>query len=797
MLLHILKKDLKRKRTMNIILLVFIMLASTFLAASTSNMITIMGALDYFMDVSHVADYFMIMVGETERTPLDDFLEDCEYVAEYEAKDTYMITDEDIEIISCAATQPEVNAYNRGNTVMLEAVPENFGRVFDTEDNLLTLQNGEIALPASQAEANELQAGDRLKIMCGDVSMEFTVRTVVKDALLGSEFMGPKRLFINKEDFEGLTGNEERYHTMLYHINCTDQESFAREFKKQNIPVVGNVDKATLKMCYFFDIVMAGILVVVGICMILVSFLILRFTIVFTLQEDYKEIGIMKAIGIGEMRMKGIYLLKYFAVALVGSALGLLCSFPLEELLLSSAMKNFVIPDVGSNALCNVLCAVSVVLIVALFCYACTGKIKKYTVIEAIRRGSNGERYHAGEKIRLHKRKAIRPFVYMACNDILSNIKRYLVLTLIFCIGTLEILLPLLAVHTLKDGSIIRTFNMQPASVFIDTGEAEEYIVQQDTGLIRSDMRKIEEALAAHGLKARTWVEMWYVVSCYGEKDSDSALTGTGTYTSQQIGAEADDYDVLEGSVPIFDNEVMVTEKTAKELGVSIGDTVHYQFPDGEKEFIVTGIYQTMMNMGYGLRVSKDAEIPYETLGGIFAFQVRIEGDLDEAELKMAVEDIFPDYKVSTASEYVSDMIGVMDQMDALQFLVTVLVLVINVLITVLMVKTFITKERGEIAMLKSIGFADRTIRGWQSMRIVCVLAVAILTGTLLSRILGPVTIGAIFSAMGATSIRLVSNPLETYVAYPLLLLAVTGGAAYLCAAEVKKVDTKEINTIE
>ena len=794
MLLHILKKDLKRKRTMNIILLLFIMLASTFLAASTSNMITITGALDCFMNVSDVPDYFMIKVGETDRTPLDDFLEDCEYITEYETRDTYMITDEDIEIISCAAA-PDMHQYNRGNTVMLEPVPENFAKVFDEKNNPLTLQCGEIALPASQANANELQVGDRLKIMCGDGSMEFTIRAIVKDALLGSEMMGPKRLFINEEDFEKLAGKEERYHTMLYHINCTDKEAFLKEFKKENISVIGSVDKATVKMCYFFDLVLAGILVIVGICMILVSFLILRFTIVFTLQEDYKEIGIMKAIGIRDMRMKGIYLLKYFVIALVGSAFGLLCSFPLEKMLLASAMKNFVTPDVRSNAVYNILCAILIVFIVLLFCYGCTGKIKKYTVIEAIRRGSNGERYNAGGKIRLHKRGSLRPFMYMACNDVVSNVKRYLILALIFCIGTLEILLPLMTVHTLKDESIIRTFNMQPASVFIDTGEAENYVIQSDDSLIRSDMRDIQEKLAQHGLEVQVWIEMWYVISCYGENDSDASITAT--YTSQQIGLEEDDYDVLEGSVPLFDNEVMVTEKTAGELGVSIGDTVHYQFPEEEKEFIVTGIYQTMMNMGYGLRVSKDAELPYQTLGGIFSFQVQIESELNETELKEAVEDIFPDYKISTTSEYMGKMIGVIDQLDALQFFVTALVLVINVLITVLMVKTFITKERGEIAMLKSIGFADRTIRGWQSMRIVCVLAAAILAGTLLSRILGPVTVGAVFSVMGATSIKLVANPLEAYVLYPVLMLAVTGSAAYLCAAEVKKVDTKEINTIE
>ena len=43
MLLHILRKDLKRKRTMNIILFLFILLATTFLAASVNNFVTITG----------------------------------------------------------------------------------------------------------------------------------------------------------------------------------------------------------------------------------------------------------------------------------------------------------------------------------------------------------------------------------------------------------------------------------------------------------------------------------------------------------------------------------------------------------------------------------------------------------------------------------------------------------------------------------------------------------------------------------------------------------------------------------
>jgi putative ABC transport system permease protein len=47
---------------------------------------------------------------------------------------------------------------------------------------------------------------------------------------------------------------------------------------------------------------------------------------------------------------------------------------------------------------------------------------------------------------------------------------------------------------------------------------------------------------------------------------------------------------------------------------------------------------------------------------------------------------------------------------------------------------------------------------------------------------------------MGATDIQMVTNPIETYLLYPLLLLVVTGGCAYLSAGSIKHVDIKEMN---
>lgn len=793
MLFHILKKDLKRKRTMNVVIFMFIILAAAFLASSVSNMITITGAVDYFLKKAKTPDYVIITASESRETEINTFLKECGLVTEYETQELYTILDDDIEIVK--SSEGEKNRkYERGNTLSIAPVPRNFAKVFDDKGNDVVLHPGELAIPKLQAEKNDLHIGDVLKISCEGKSMEFTIKVITKDAIFGTQYMGFKRMGITEEDYQELTGGNLSVYTLSYYVNCQDQKEFLKEFRENNFEIISMVDKSTIKMCYFLDTLISAILIVVSICLILISFLILRFTIVFTLQEDYKEIGIMKAIGIESIGIKKIYLIKYLMLSMAGAGIGFFVSFPFGNMLLSQSMENILYIDGKSNAGINVLCCLLIVTTVLLFCFTSMSKVNKFTAMEAIRRGKNGERYKTKNLLKLSKRSKMPPVFYMACNDVLSNGKKYLAMAAIFCIGTLLILLPLKAVHTLKDENIIRTFGMQPSDLFIDTGKMEEYILKKDDGFILSNIQEVEEELNRQGLKAKVWMENNYLTGCYGNDSKEKV----NYFISQQIGKEEDDYDVLEGTVPLFPNEIMVTRKTADELSVEIGDSVFLQYEDRDQEFIVTGIFQTMMNMGNGFRVSKDAEIPFQLLAGCFAMQVEVNSDLPEKELIEKVQKIFPDYEVEDSSTYIKQMTGgTLDQMDGLVLLITLTVIFINILITVLTMKTMIVGERGEIAMLKSIGFADKTIKGWQSIRILLILTFCVILGTVLSSFLAPVTIGPIFGIMGASNIRFATDPLEAYVLYPAFLLAATGITAYLCSFEICKVDLKEINTIE
>ena len=41
------------------------------------------------------------------------------------------------------------------------------------------------------------------------------------------------------------------------------------------------------------------------------------------------------------------------------------------------------------------------------------------------------------------------------------------------------------------------------------------------------------------------------------------------------------------------------------------------------------------------------------------------------------------------------------------------MVMIINILVVVLMEKSFLTKERGEIALMKAMGFKNHTLIAW------------------------------------------------------------------------------------
>lgn len=791
MFFRILKNDLKRKRTINIILFMFIAMATMFFASSVSNLITVTGAVDYFMEVSNVPDRFVMAMSGTEHDTIGEYLEKSDSVSDYEVIPMYSVTNERISIVEAKNT--EKTKYERTSTLSIQAVKDGYMQVFDRNDKSLELQPGEIAFTKLEADENNLQIGDKVRIVVGDVEQEFTIAAITKDAVFGAAFMGFKRVLISEEDFRVFANQEGLMQTNIYCINEENTKEFLSDWQKQNFNIIAMVDQSMVSMAYLMDMLVAAILIVVSICLILIAFMVLRFTIMFTLQEDYREIGIMKAIGLRDVGIKGIYLIKYFGIAVFAALVGMIVSFPFGRMMLKQTIDNMVVKSAEQNMLLHIVSAIVVVVVVLLFSNASANKLRKFSAIDAIRNGSNGERYQVKSRLRLWKKSYMKPGFYMACNDILSNPKRFLTLVITFCLGTLLILIPLSALHTLTSDNVISLFSMEPSDVYLDNGRTDDYIAEKNVEKIKKDLEELENMMSEHKLNAKTGVDIGYLIPCYAN-DKEKKVS---YLTLQEVGSWDRSYDVLRGREPEAEDEIMLTEITAEEMGVVIGDTITFEYPDREETYMITGLYQSMMNLGKGFRVSRTAELDENYISAILCIQVEIE-DMETDEAYECLKEIFPDYGVRQVQEFIDDMMGnISDMIQSVIYLLTVVVLVINGLITALMMKAMIAKERGDVALLKSIGFSNARISAWQIERVLLLLVTSIAMGTVLSKFLASCTMGPIFVMMGASSIQLEVKPLETYIIYPCILLIVTGLVASLCTYDVKKIEAREVNSIE
>lgn len=789
MFFRILKKDFRRKRSMNIILLIFIILATTFLASSVNNLMAISRSVDYFMDKAKTPDYIISAYDRGENEELDKWINSSKYINSYEADRSIILSKDSVKM-----KNHEVNKdFEPSGQMLLEAQPKNYGKLLSEKGEEINLKQGEAAFSIVDKTKNDLQIGDKVVITLGNIEKEFTIKEFSKDAIFGSSMMEMKRVLISNEDYNEFKAGKDAGIMINYYIKTSNVEGLEKEFKNVPCNTTINFDQSMLSTTFILDMMPSGVLIIVSLCLILIAFLILRFTIIFTLQDDFKEIGVMKAIGLRNFDIKKVYLIKYLAITIIGAVLGFAASFPFGNVFFSQSQGNILMETSARNVYVNIICSIFIVLIVLLFCYTCTRKLNKFSAIDAIRNGSNGESFKNNRRLKLKSYHKLNVPTFIALNDILCNFKRFIVLILTFCIGTILIIVPLNTINTFKDGNIIKIFGIDYSDVYLETDNMDKYTMANKEGYLK-DLEKLTQSFKADGIDMKIYGQAIYRLKFYAEdKENIQPIMSL-----QYLNNDNNNLEVLEGKMPELENEAALTEIAAKKLNVSIGDTIHVQLGKSEKELIITGLYESMTNMGLSVRLNPKMDIDFKYLAVISPFQGKLGSNNDVQAVMEKLRNKYPSYTFNDSQGYVSRYIGsTIDQVGVMKNLIVLVVICINALITILMMKAFITKEKAQIAMLKSIGFRNSSIRFWQSARISLVLITAIILGIILSSFLGPLTMGQVLSIMGIHNLVFKVKPLEVYVVYPVILLAVTTAIAYVSASAVKKVDLKEINNME
>lgn len=788
MLFRILKKDLKRKKTMNIILFLFIVLAAMFVASGINNVVTVMNGTDYYLDKAGVGDYIVITMGDNAVGTLDELLETESAVKDYRLETVVYGSQDNVTAVDGSALESK-------NTTIFQSIDDSSIKFFDKDNQEITgVKKGEIYVSGSFMEENNLKEGDLICLEHSGVEMTLALAGTAKDALLGSDFMGNTRFILNNEDIQMLVENEEiyqHYRGEICYID-TDDVSAVSSAMAHVSGIAFDGTRSTIKMCYVMDMIVAFIMLLLSVCLIIVAFVVLKFSITFTIAEEFREIGVMKAIGLSNGKIRGLYIVKYLLMAVLGSAIGFFASIPFGNLLLDSVSKKMVLGN-DNGVLINLLGAVLVILVILLFAYLCTGKVKQSSPIDAIRNGQTGERYKRKNAIRMHKFPGGNA-LFMAINDIFSSPGRFLAIIFSFGLCTLFVLILANTTATMKSPNLVETFGTRSDLYMTDVSDVMKYMSASAEKTMEERLAEIERQLCEEGMPAELCIEVQYKYPITFE-GSDYMLT-----CQQGLGTEISQYQFTEGEAPSNKNEIAITPQIAELTGAHIGDTMMIHYGEEDLECMVTGYFQTMNLLGEVIRLHEDAPSDFKDIASAMSYQINFTDDPTEEEIELRkerIKELFDNDKVMNATEYCIDCTGVVGTLEGVQFLLLGITLVVVVLVVVLMERSFIADEKSQIAILKAIGFRDSAIIRWHIYRFGLAALIAVILAAALSIPMTEVCINPIFGMMGATDVEYNIIPLQIFGLYPGIVLAVTVVVTWMTALYTKTIKSSDTANIE
>jgi putative ABC transport system permease protein len=120
--------------------------------------------------------------------------------------------------------------------------------------------------------------------------------------------------------------------------------------------------------------------------LIFIATLSIRLTFLATIDEDLREIGVMKAMGISKKNINKVYLNKYRFMSVIAGILGYALSFVVVNLF-NSNMRLYISSDLSGNLkyVLSLIAPLFVYFMIMMYCKKVLKKIDKISAVEALR----------------------------------------------------------------------------------------------------------------------------------------------------------------------------------------------------------------------------------------------------------------------------------------------------------------------------------------------------------------------------------------------------------------------------
>ncbi|WP_306366650.1 FtsX-like permease family protein [Nocardiopsis sp. CC223A] len=788
--------DLTKNKGVTLALIVVLTLSAFLMATGAMVMERSLGSVDRFFEQAKPAHFLQMHRGDHDPEAL------ARFAAEHPEIDTWLVQEMlGFDGASLTWRRPSTGeAGDLGDSLidnLFVTQNEEFDLLLDETGAAPHPAPGEIHVPVTYQQRFGLRVGDELGVGTDDGIHRLRIQGFVRDAGMASSLSSSIRFLVSEDDYAALEAAGGGAPEIMVEYRLADPAGAAdlQRAYDADADLPGNGQAVTFAMIRllntFSDGLVATALVFASLLLITISLLNLRFVIRGTLEDQVRQIGAMKAIGIPGREISRLHLAKYGLMTLLACAVGGILAVPATGLLTQGVQVNYGEAPPGITTFLVPLLALALVyLFVVLVCRGVLRGVERIEVVNALVHGSVLDERRTARRAKRRARRVRRtglapegavrgtrtgalprPGVNgrLVLLDLRAELGQWVLIPAVFFLAAVLMALPTNLLNTFESPRFATYMGVPQSDLRADVQFSDD--VDTVRAALLTDMRRDDRLT-----DVRVFATVLYRVQ--GEEGWETLHVEVGDHSGDAI-------EYLRGGPP-ESGEIALSMLNADAYGVSVGDelAVDRSAADGGPgetgegtSLTVSGVYQDVTSSG--LTAKAQGEVTSGAAG--YTIYADTTGRTDPGDVAADYGERFPTASMVPMREFMQQTLSYAT--DALRSAAVLSVLFgvgVAVLITSLFLGLRLTRDRRKMGVLSALGFSTGEIIAQVRVKTLLAVALGTVAGLVFAATAGERVIGSLLASagLGFADLEFLPNPLLVYAAYPLVLV----GAGYLGA---------------
>lgn len=620
---------------------------------------------------------------------------------------------------------------------------------------------GTIWIPTSMAATSGITIGDFVEFQTSENSFKLSVAAIVVDLPYGGPFTTNARIWMNELDYNahlGMMAGTDQYMMALRYEDYHQRTDYWTNFEQYlNSPYLESKMEYEQISSFYLIInkIIGFIMVVLAIAMLFISLFIIGLSISDAILSNYKNIGVIKSLGLSSKGIIATYVLQYSLLSIVAIVPGLIVSNVLSRIIIESSLSYLktgdhltIIQDVTTNLLIGLL----IFFIVSITAFFYSNKARYIEPVQAIKYGMS-ELANSKMNRRINQSNRILHFVdlpihlQLGMKNITKNMKSSILIIILSTITS-----GILVFGVVFLNSIASIKETAPSWGY----DSSHIAVTVDNDATFSKERFEQQLLSDSRIKNYAWLDVF-----------------TGILPNKAQQPLHINIDILEGSFddvgyanimgrnPSLRNEIAIGVNVASALNKSLGDVIDVYIEGKQHSLLITGIYQAIANKSTSARIT--AEVVKVHHSDYSASKISLINLHSETQADQVVTELKEKFKHSITAETQQTLLDSMFKVVITVFIIPlsvmgILFLTVTCIIIFSVSRINVRKESSIYGIYKSIGMTSANIR-WSITSGICILStLGSIIGIFVGLKLIPLSLKSILLEYGLIELPLIVN---------------------------------------